>query len=115
MAGITIARIVEAVAAEHHVAPEALVLPSDCPGARQRCFAWPRQEAMALSRDLVTTPHCDGEHRIAATLPMIGRKFGGRDHATVIHACRAVAERRRTDPEVHRRLVRLTRELIGGR
>jgi chromosomal replication initiator protein len=49
-------------------------------------IAWPRQVAMYLSRELT------GE-----SLPSIGRHFGGRDHTTVLHACRRTAERLATD------------------
>ena len=50
---------------------------------RSRAVAWPRQVAMYLCREL--TPH---------SLPSIGRYFGGRDHTTVMHAIRAVEQRR---------------------
>jgi len=48
---------------------------------RNRSVARPRQMAMALSKEL--TNH---------SLPEIGDAFGGRDHTTVLHACRKVAE-----------------------
>lgn len=48
---------------------------------RSRSIARPRQMAMALSKEL--TNH---------SLPEIGDHFGGRDHTTVIHACRKVKE-----------------------
>ena len=48
---------------------------------RTRSIARPRQIAMALSKEL--TNH---------SLPEIGEAFGGRDHTTVLHACRKVAE-----------------------
>ncbi|UAA38801.1 chromosomal replication initiator protein DnaA [Paraneptunicella aestuarii] len=48
---------------------------------RSRSVARPRQIAMALSKEL--TNH---------SLPEIGDKFGGRDHTTVLHACRKVAQ-----------------------
>lgn len=48
---------------------------------RTRQIARPRQIAMALAKEL--TSH---------SLPEIGDAFGGRDHTTVIHACRKVAE-----------------------
>ncbi|MEM7101014.1 MAG: chromosomal replication initiator protein DnaA [Pseudomonadota bacterium] len=48
---------------------------------RNRTIARPRQMAMALSKEL--TNH---------SLPEIGDAFGGRDHTTVLHACRKVAE-----------------------
>ena len=48
---------------------------------RARRVARPRQVAMYLSRKLTTR-----------SLPEIGRRFGGRDHTTVLHACRRVEE-----------------------
>lgn len=53
---------------------------------RSRSVARPRQLAMALSKEL--TKH---------SLPEIGEAFGGRDHTTVLHACRKIAELRKTD------------------
>lgn len=50
---------------------------------RTRAIARPRQVAMWLARDL--TPH---------SLPEIGDAFGGRDHTTVIHACRTINDLR---------------------
>jgi chromosomal replication initiator protein len=52
--------------------------------------AWARQVAMFLVRE-----HTD------ATLPAVGRAFGGRNHTTVLHACRRVADRLAADPEAH--------------
>ena len=48
---------------------------------RSRSIARPRQMAMALSKNL--TSH---------SLPEIGEAFGGRDHTTVLHACRKIQE-----------------------
>lgn len=56
---------------------------------RNRSIARPRQVAMALAKDL--TKH---------SLPEIGDAFGGRDHTTVIHACRKVAELRRSEVRI---------------
>jgi chromosomal replication initiator protein len=53
---------------------------------RARAVARPRQVAMYLSKQLT-----------ARSLPEIGRKFGGRDHTTVMHAVRKVDELRSTD------------------
>lgn len=58
---------------------------------RTRAIARPRQLAMALSKEL--TNH---------SLPEIGNCFGGRDHTTVLHACRKINELRETDPEIRR-------------
>jgi chromosomal replication initiator protein len=47
------------------------------------------------------------------TLPAIGRAFGGRNHTTVMHACRRAAERIAADPEAHETVRRLTEQLGG--
>jgi chromosomal replication initiator protein len=49
-----------------------------------------------------------------ATLPAIGRSFGGRNHTTVMHACRRVGERLASDPEAFEVVRRLTEELAGA-
>lgn len=56
--------------------------------SRARRFAWPRQFAMALSREL--TPQ---------SLPAICMRYGGRDHTTCLHSVRAVAQRIKSDSE----------------
>ena len=54
---------------------------------RARAIARPRQVAMYLAKQLTTR-----------SLPEIGRKFGGRDHTTVMHAVRKIEELKATDP-----------------
>jgi chromosomal replication initiator protein len=56
---------------------------------RAREVARPRQVAMYLAKKL--TPR---------SLPEIGRRFGGRDHTTVMHAVKRIEELRRVDPEI---------------
>lgn len=56
---------------------------------RTRSVARPRQVAMALSKEV--TNH---------SLPEIGDAFGGRDHTTVLHACRKIAELRESDADI---------------
>ncbi|NQY25590.1 MAG: chromosomal replication initiator protein DnaA [Piscirickettsiaceae bacterium] len=56
---------------------------------RTRSIARPRQFAMALSKEL--TNH---------SLPEIGDAFGGRDHTTVLHGCRRIAELKETDSRI---------------
>ena len=56
---------------------------------RNRTIARPRQMAMALAKEL--TNH---------SLPEIGDAFGGRDHTTVLHACRKIAELRDSNADV---------------
>jgi chromosomal replication initiator protein len=57
---------------------------------RSRSVARPRQLAMALAKEL--TNH---------SLPEIGNAFGGRDHTTVLHACRKIKELREADRDIH--------------
>ena len=57
--------------------------------SRSRSITRPRQLAMALSKEL--TNH---------SLPEIGNAFGGRDHTTVLHACRKIAELRDSDTKI---------------
>ncbi len=58
---------------------------------RTRAVARPRQVAMALAKELTQM-----------SLPEIGSNFGGRDHTTVLHACRTIAKLRDTHPEINR-------------
>ena len=67
---------------------------------RAREVARPRQVAMYLSKQL--TPR---------SLPEIGRRFGGRDHTTVIHAVRQIEKLRAQDPELDQDIRLLTRQL----
>lgn len=67
---------------------------------RTRSIARPRQIAMALAKEL--TSH---------SLPEIGDAFGGRDHTTVLHATRKVAELRESDNRVHEDYRNLLRTL----
>jgi len=56
---------------------------------RSRAVARPRQVAMALAKELTQL-----------SLPEIGSNFGGRDHTTVLHACRQIAKLRESLPEM---------------
>ena len=56
---------------------------------RNRTIARPRQVAMALAKEV--TNH---------SLPEIGEAFGGRDHTTVLHACRKIAELKESNADV---------------
>jgi chromosomal replication initiator protein len=63
-------------------------------------IAWPRQVAMYLSRELT------GE-----SLPAIGRRFGGRDHTTVLHAWRRTVARIDSDEGSRKAVEKLCAEL----
>jgi chromosomal replication initiator protein len=66
-------------------------------------IAWPRQVAMYLARA-----------HSGATLPAIGRQFGGRNHTTVMYACRRASERIATDPEAQAVVRDLERRLTAS-
>ncbi len=69
---------------------------------RTRIVARPRQVAMWLAKEL--TP---------ASLPSIGEAFGGRDHTTVLHACRTISDLRLKDTLMNHDLLVLTQVLKG--
>jgi chromosomal replication initiator protein len=69
---------------------------------RTRSVARPRQVGMAMAKELT-------EH----SLPEIGDFFGGRDHTTVIHACRVIVELRGTDGRIREDWDKLLRLLTG--
>ena len=69
---------------------------------RNRSITRPRQIAMALAKEL--TNH---------SLPEIGDAFGGRDHTTVLHACRRVALLRETETRIAEDYGNLLRTLTG--
>jgi len=67
---------------------------------RSRSVARPRQMAMSLAKELT-------EH----SLPEIGDAFGGRDHTTVLHACRTIRDFRETDGKLRQDWEKLVRVL----
>jgi chromosomal replication initiator protein len=69
---------------------------------RSRSVARPRQVAMALAKEL--TSH---------SLPEIGDAFGGRDHTTVMHACKRIKELRTTEQRMSEDYSNLLRTLAG--
>jgi len=67
---------------------------------RSRAVARPRQVAMALAKELTQL-----------SLPEIGSNFGGRDHTTVLHACRQIAKLRESHPDLNHDVVFLLQVL----
>jgi chromosomal replication initiator protein len=94
----TVEHIQDLVAEAFGLTREELLSPS-----RAARFAWPRQVAMYLAR----------EHT-HATLPAIGQSFGGRDHSTVLHACKRAADRMSTDPDAYETVTRITARLTSA-
>lgn len=69
---------------------------------RTRTIARPRQIGMYLAREL--TPR---------SMPEIGRIYGGRDHTTVLHACRQIEKLRKVDPELDSDVRAIRQDLEG--
>lgn len=69
---------------------------------RARVIARPRQIAMYLCKQLTSR-----------SLPEIGRRFGGRDHTTVMHAVRKIEDLAKSDSSLDEDITRLTRMLAG--
>ncbi|MBY0374071.1 MAG: chromosomal replication initiator protein DnaA, partial [Bryobacteraceae bacterium] len=65
--------------------------------SNERRIAYPRQIAMYLAKDLTN-----------ASLPEIGRAFGGKHHTTVLHSVQKITTLRQRDQELNRLLHRLT-------
>ena len=96
-AAITVAEIQERTAEAFGISVDALLSSS-----RATAVAWPRQIAMYLARDLTSQ-----------SLPAIGHAFGGRNHTTVLHACKRTAQRIADEPDAFEVVRRLT-EALGG-
>ena len=96
---VTIPRIQEAVSQRFGVTLDELVSPR-----RSQSVAYPRQVAMYLSRELTD-----------ASLPKIGREFGGRDHTTVIHAKDKITRLIREDRSVYNLVQELTARIKQAR
>ena len=91
---------IKTAACEHFgLTPEELLSPS-----RTVRVAWPRQIAMYLARELTDE-----------SLPAIGRQFGGRDHTTVLHACRRTASRIAKDSSSRETVDNLVNDLHTSR
>ncbi len=92
---VTIETIQKTVAAYYKIRQSDLLS-----AKRSRSLARPRQLAMSLSKEL--TNH---------SLPEIGEAFGGKDHTTVLHACRKIAELRGSDMRIDEDYLNLLRTL----
>lgn len=94
---VTVDHIQKAVA-EHFGLTQADLLSE----RRARSVARPRQAAMWIAKQITTR-----------SLPDIGRRFGGRDHTTVLHAVRRIEALKAEDPSLARDLDLLLRKLRG--
>ncbi|MEX0915103.1 MAG: chromosomal replication initiator protein DnaA [Wenzhouxiangellaceae bacterium] len=94
---VTLENIQKVVAAHYHLRVTDLLSKR-----RTRNIARPRQMAMFLAKSL--TRH---------SLPEIGEAFGGRDHTTVLHACRKIESLCETEARLREDRAKLLRELAG--
>ena len=94
---VTVEEIQRKVAEHYNIRMSDMIGPK-----RQRSIARPRQVAMWLAKRLTTR-----------SLPDIGRRFGGRDHTTVMHGVRKIDELRESDPQIAEDLELLRRALEG--
>ena len=70
---------------------------------RTKALVYPRQIAMYLCREI--TQH---------SYPEIARHFGGKDHTTIMHACRQIEKARQSDPSLQGMLEELKRQITGA-
>ena len=94
---ITIDEIQRKVAEHYNIK-----LPDMHSARRARAVARPRQVAMYLAKQLTSR-----------SLPEIGRKFGGRDHTTVMHAVKKIDELMAGDPQIAQDVELIRRALTG--
>lgn len=92
---ITVEEIQRKVAEHYNIRLSDMIGPK-----RVRTYARPRQVAMYLSK-----------HLTSRSLPEIGRRFGGRDHTTVIHGVRRIEELKQKDGQIAEDLELLRRAL----
>ncbi len=88
---VTIESIQKRVAEHYGLRPQDLKLRSN-----SKAIAFPRQVSMYVVK-----------HLTSASLPEIGRQFGGKHHTTVLHSINKIESQRRTDKELNRTLNRL--------
>ena len=94
---ITIDSIIRAVAERHTLQPAQLKMKSN-----ERKIAYPRQIAMYLTKELTN-----------ASLPEIGRAFGGKHHTTVLHSVQKIEALRQRDADLNRSIHSLIDSLNG--
>ncbi len=95
---LTIERVQELTCEAFSISREELLS-----SGRSGRVSWPRQVAMYLAR-----------RHTGETLPAIGRQFGGRNHTTVMYACKRAGERIAADPEAQQIVRDLERRLVDN-
>lgn len=104
---IRVVDVQNAVAELYGLPPATLSAPDGANGIRERRYARPRQVAMYLARQICST----GKTR-RVSFAVIGRKFGNRDHTTVLHGYRAIQRRMRADTEERRAVAEVALRFI---
>jgi len=92
---VTVEMIQQVTARHYHIEPAEMTSAS-----RSKKFTLPRQIAMFLARELTNL-----------SLPDIGRQFGGRDHTTIMYACKKIEKSATADTKLHAQIQQI-RELI---
>jgi chromosomal replication initiator protein len=95
---ITLDVVQEAVAAKFHIKVSEMKS-----RRRTKLLVYPRQVAMYLSREITQQSY-----------PEIARHFGGKDHTTIMHACRQIEKAKESDPGLQRTLEELKRQITGA-
>lgn len=94
---VTVEMIQQVVARHYHIEPAEMTSAS-----RSKKFTLPRQIAMFLARELTNL-----------SLPDIGRQFGGRDHTTIMYACKKIEKTVATDAKLGAQIQQI-RELMNA-
>src|SRR2546429_5194616 len=95
---ITLDAVQEAVAAKFHI--KMAYLKSK---RRTKALVYPRQMAMYLCREITQQSY-----------PEIARHFGGKDHTTIMHACRQIEKAKENNPGLQGTLEELKRQIAGA-
>ena len=95
---ITIKQILEETASCFNITPQEMKSKK-----RTQIIVFPRQVAMYLTRELTDS-----------SLIKIGREFGGRDHTTVIHACKKIEAELSSNSELKNKLALIKSKLKEG-
>jgi len=95
---ITLDAVQEAVAAKFHIKVAEMKSKR-----RTKALVYPRQVAMYLCRDITQQSY-----------PEIARHFGGKDHTTIMHACKQIEKAKQSDPNLDGMLEELKRQIAGA-
>ncbi len=94
---ITLEAVQEVVATKFHIKVSEMKSKR-----RTKALVYPRQVAMYLARDITQQSY-----------PEIARHFGGKDHTTIMHACRQIEKAKENNPGLQRTLEDLKRQIVG--